>query len=156
MEKQAQPVTSRKHCRGRCPDGSANPVDVYVGQRISIRRQMLHFSQMELAQKLGLTFQQIQKYEKGTNRISASRLWDISQILGVEINYFFQDMSRETANKSPRMIIHHLDNQENILLNTPFEVSNTAQQLLLNYSKIHQDSVAQAVFDLLKVLSRSD
>jgi transcriptional regulator with XRE-family HTH domain len=66
-----------------------NPVDKFVGSRVRMRRMMLGMSQEKLADALGLTFQQIQKYEKGTNRISASRLQAISQILQVPVHFFF-------------------------------------------------------------------
>ena len=65
---------SRHNSRGRTPEGNPNPIDVHVGNRIRLRRQLLGLSQEKLAKLLGLTFQQIQKYEKGMNRISASRM----------------------------------------------------------------------------------
>ena len=67
-----------------------NPTDRYVGSRVRMRRLMLHMSQERLADQLGLTFQQVQKYEKGTNRISASRLQEISHILEVPVPFFFE------------------------------------------------------------------
>lgn len=67
-----------------------NPTDKYVGSRVRMRRLMLHMSQERLADQLGLTFQQVQKYEKGTNRISASRLQEISRILEVPVPFFFE------------------------------------------------------------------
>jgi transcriptional regulator with XRE-family HTH domain len=67
-----------------------NPTDKYVGSRVRMRRMMLGMSQEKLADALGLTFQQIQKYEKGTNRISASRLQAISQILETPVHFFFE------------------------------------------------------------------
>ena len=67
-----------------------NPVDKHVGNRVRMRRHMLGMSQGKLADKLGITFQQVQKYEKGTNRISASRLQAMCRILGVSVPYFFE------------------------------------------------------------------
>jgi transcriptional regulator with XRE-family HTH domain len=67
-----------------------DPTDKYVGSRVRMRRLMLHMSQERLAGQLGLTFQQVQKYEKGTNRISASRLQEISRILEVPVPFFFE------------------------------------------------------------------
>src|SRR5471032_790567 len=67
-----------------------NPVDKYVGSRVRMRRMMLGMSQEKLGNSLGLTFQQVQKYEKGTNRIGASRLQQISQILQVPVSFFFE------------------------------------------------------------------
>ena len=67
----------------------ANSTDTYVGSRVRIRRKMLGMSQEKLGEQLGITFQQVQKYEKGANRIGASRLQTISQVLEVPIGYFF-------------------------------------------------------------------
>src|ERR1700745_1766565 len=70
--------------------GPLNPVDKYVGSRLRMRRLMLDMSQSAIADALGLTFQQVQKYEKGSNRISASRLQHLSQILQVPVPFFFE------------------------------------------------------------------
>ena len=69
---------------------SPNPVDVHVGRRVRMRRMMLNLSQTDLGKKSGITFQQIQKYEKGSNRVGASRLQQISDALGVSPYYFFE------------------------------------------------------------------
>lgn len=68
-----------------------NPIDMHVGSRIRLRRNMLGLSQEKLGENLGITFQQIQKYEKGTNRVGASRLQAISSILNVPVSFFFED-----------------------------------------------------------------
>ncbi len=93
-----------KTFRGKKEDGSANPIDVYVGSRIHELRILKGWSQNKLASMLGITFQQIQKYEKGTNRISASRLWYISQLTGVSIDYFFRGISVELWKESFRLL----------------------------------------------------
>jgi transcriptional regulator with XRE-family HTH domain len=69
---------------------SPNPIDKHVGSRVRMRRMMVSMSQEKLGEKLGITFQQIQKYEKGTNRIGASRLQQISSVLGVQVGFFFE------------------------------------------------------------------
>lgn len=74
---------------------SANPVDVHVGARVRLRRQILKMSQEKLGDQLGVTFQQVQKYERGTNRVGASRLWRLSQVLDVPISYFFEGMTNQ-------------------------------------------------------------
>src|SRR5260370_32842470 len=70
--------------------GPLNPIDKHVGSRLRMRRLMLDMSQAEVADALGLTFQQVQKYEKGSNRVSASRLQHLSQILQVPVPFFFE------------------------------------------------------------------
>ena len=72
-----------------------HPVDVHVGKRIRHRRWMVGMTQQQLAERVGIKFQQIQKYETGMNRVSASRLWDISEALSVSVSYFFEGMQAE-------------------------------------------------------------
>jgi transcriptional regulator with XRE-family HTH domain len=72
-----------------------NPIDVHVGRRLRLRRTLLGMSQERLGQLLGLTFQQIQKYERGVNRIGSSRLYELGQILDVPISFFFDDMAQD-------------------------------------------------------------
>ena len=69
----------------------ANPIDIHVGSRVRFRRMLLGMSQEKLGEKLGLTFQQVQKYEKGINRIGASRLFDLAQVLGVSVQFFYDE-----------------------------------------------------------------
>jgi transcriptional regulator with XRE-family HTH domain len=78
-----------------------NPIDKHVGSRVRMRRMMLGMSQEKLGDALGLTFQQVQKYEGGANRVSASRLSAMAEILGVPISYFFGDLQQEDADLTP-------------------------------------------------------
>ena len=80
----------RSNSRGRQPDGAPNPIDIHVGKRLRMRRRML-----------GISYQQIQHYENGTNRVTASRLWDLSQVLKTSVNFFFEEMDEETASSLP-------------------------------------------------------
>lgn len=93
-----------KKQRGRQPNGEPNKIDIHVGKKLLQRRSMLKITQEIMAKKLGITYQQIQKYEKGANRIAASRLWDFAQVLGVSINYFFEDIDDDLAQQSPRFL----------------------------------------------------
>ncbi|NKD77028.1 helix-turn-helix domain-containing protein [Haematospirillum sp. H1815] len=122
-------------------EGQPNPVDIHVGARVRFCRTVQRISQTTLANALGLTFQQIQKYERGTNRISASRLWDISQALGVPVTYFFDDLPDALS----RDEIHQ---QEAVP-----ELSRESVALLIAYSKIDKKSVRRRVFDLTRVLA---
>src|SRR3954452_10772214 len=88
---------------GQQERGMANPVDKHVGSRVRLRRIELAMTQEALAGKLGLTSQQVQKYEKGTNRMAARRLHDISEVLGVPVAFFFEDLPGvSAAPRSPR------------------------------------------------------
>lgn len=75
----------------------AHPVDVHVGKRIRHRRWLVGMTQQQLAEQVGIKFQQIQKYETGANRVSASRLWDISDALDVSVSFFFDGLEEETG-----------------------------------------------------------
>ena len=86
LAKSVKPQQPREYGRGT---GIPDPIDVYVGGQIRTRRLLLGMNQEELAQSVGLTFQQVQKYESGANRVSASRLWEIAAILNMPIAYFF-------------------------------------------------------------------
>ena len=92
------PDSAPKFGRGT---GVPNPIDVHVGARIRMRRLLLGMNQETLANALGLTFQQVQKYEGGANRVSASRLSAMADILGVPISYFFGDLRPDDADLSP-------------------------------------------------------
>jgi len=75
----------------------AHPVDLHVGKRIRQRRWLVGMTQQQLAEQVGIKFQQIQKYETGANRVSASRLWDISEAMDVPVNFFFEGIEQEVA-----------------------------------------------------------
>ena len=80
---------------------SPRPVDVHVGARARVRRTLLGMTQTDLGDALGLTFQQVQKYERGTNRISSSRLYDLARVLDVSVEYFFDELSPDAGASSP-------------------------------------------------------
>jgi transcriptional regulator with XRE-family HTH domain len=102
-----------------------NHVDRHVGSRVRLRRMLLGLSQEKLGEALGLTFQQVQKYEKGTNRIGASRLQQISQFLKVEIAYFFEGLPGEKqpsgfAEEGTSYVMDFLNSSEGLQLNRAF------------------------------------
>ncbi len=77
--------------------GNPHPVDVHVGARVRVRRTLLGINQTKLGEALGMSFQQVQKYERGTNRIGAGRLYDLARVLDMSIDYFFEDMPPKVA-----------------------------------------------------------
>lgn len=87
----------RRGVTGRPKTGKPNPIDVHVGSRVRLRRTLLGMSQEKLGEAIGLTFQQVQKYERGANRIGASRLFDLSRVLDVPVSFFFDDMPDEPS-----------------------------------------------------------
>jgi len=93
----AAAARGRRATSGRPKTGKPNPIDVHVGSRVRLRRTLLGMSQEKLGEAIGLTFQQVQKYERGANRIGASRLFDLSRVLDVPVSFFFDDMPAEAA-----------------------------------------------------------
>lgn len=119
----------------------AHPVDVHVGKRIRHRRWLVGMTQQQLAQHVGIKFQQIQKYETGANRVSASRLWDISETLEVPISFFFEGLEREQA-------------QQSATNSVPPDLmgDKEALELIRSYYSIPENQ-RRRLFDLARVLS---
>ena len=145
--------------RGRIDDNEPNPVDVHVGKRIRLRRTILHITQQQMAKMLGLTFQQVQKYEKGMNRVGASRLWDISRVLEVPMGFFFEDMDASVAQQSPRMLNagedgYFMEEGRRSLDEDPMKKAETLE-LVRAYYKIPNRTVAKNLFNLMVALSKS-
>jgi len=154
--------TQEKSLRGRLAEGAPNPVDVHVGNRIKWRRKVLNLSQQQMADKLGLTFQQIQKYEKGLNRVGASRLWDIAQVLGVSMDFFFADMDANVKVQSPMMLglddkeaTKYLKEEGQQMDFDPMKRKETLE-LVTAYYKINNRKIAKYLFDLIVAMSKSN
>ena len=153
-------MTQGKSLRGRTADNLPNPIDIHVGKRIRLRRTVLQITQQQLADMLGLTFQQVQKYEKGFNRVGASRLWDISRVLNVPMGFFFEDIDETTLQRSPMMLNKPLDgeiviNVQPIVDDDPMKRAETLE-LVRAYYKITNRALAKNIFNLLVTLSHSN
>ena len=131
--------------------GKPNPVDMHVGARVRLRRTLLGLSQEKLGEAIGLTFQQVQKYERGANRIGASRLYDLSKVLDVKVSYFFEDMSDQIAARSPRQI-RGMVQEEDSYEPDPMAKRETLE-LVRAYYKINDPRVRKRLFDMTKALS---
>mgnify|MGYP001550316365 FL=1 len=130
------------------PKKQASPIDVQVGTRVRLRRMLIGMSQEKLGEMLGLTFQQVQKYEKGVNRIGAGRLFQVAHILGVPIDYFYEGVNgmgegapgfAEPGGSSPPVM--------------EFLSSGEGLQLSLAFMKIKDPKVRKRVLDLVKSLA---
>lgn len=130
-----------------------NAVDMHVGKRIRLRRTLLGMSQEQLGVALSITFQQVQKYERGANRVSASRLWDISQILDVPISYFFEDMADDVMKSSPRRISRGSDpNIDDVSMRDPMARRETLE-LVRTYYSITQPKVRKRIAEMVKSIA---
>lgn len=123
-----------------------NPIDIHVGGRLRMRRMLVGMSQEKLGESLGLTFQQVQKYEKGTNRIGASRLYKISQILSVPVGFFFESIPNEED--QPGF-------SENSADSFAYDFMNSAEgfQLGQAFSAIKDVRIRRRIIDLVRSLS---
>lgn len=133
-----------------------SPIDVHVGSRVRLRRTLLGMSQEKLGEALGLTFQQIQKYERGVNRIGASRLFDLARVLDVPIGFFFDDMpdSMGSGLTAPRRTIGLSDAQDGFEDDTLHR--RETLELVRAYYRITDPSVRKRVFELIKSLTPAD
>ena len=126
---------------------AANPVDVHVGARIRLRRQVLKMSQERLGEQLGVTFQQVQKYERGANRVGASRLWRLSQVLDVPVSYFFEGLTAE---------IEAGEFAENDQMPIVYDFINSSDGVALAkaVSQIKNKAVRRQILELARSLAR--
>ena len=130
-----------------------NPIDNHVGGRVRLRRMMLGMSQEKLAEQLGLTFQQVQKYEKGVNRVGASRLYELSKVLGVGVQFFYDDAPVGIGGPaaapgfaegpSENHIVDFLNSREGLDLNRAF-------------LRIADPKVRRSVIDLVRSLAKDE
>ena len=127
-----------------------HPIDVHVGRRVKMRRMLIGMSQEKLGEQLGLTFQQVQKYEKGANRIGASRLWDLSRILDVPVRFFFEGARPETGRPAEGFTE---DQQPDYVLD--FVQSSEGVQLIKAFIQIKDENVRRGIVNLTKTLSKT-
>jgi transcriptional regulator with XRE-family HTH domain len=124
---------------------SPHPIDLHVGSRIRMRRALLGMTQQRLADALDLTFQQVQKYEKGTNRVSASRLQQIATLLGVEVGFLYEGSEPGPGGSSA------LDSQSALLA----EVSSSSEgvRLINSFARISDPTIRRRLADLAEGLA---
>ncbi len=121
-----------------------DPVDVHVGHRVRGRRTLLGMNQSAIAEALGLTFQQVQKYERGANRISAGKLWNLTQVLDVPVSFFFDDMPADQADRTSSDNGHDRD---------PLLKRETLE-FVRAYYRITDPNARKRVYELVKALAK--
>ncbi len=144
----AKPTAPRKR---RQKAERPNPVDVHVGTRVRLRRTLLGMSQERLGDAIGLTFQQVQKYERGANRIGASRLFDLSRVLEVPISFFFDDFgnARELASFAG------LPAGEDSRYDPDPMMKRETLELVRAYYRIGDPQIRRRLFDLTKAIAQA-
>ena len=123
---------------GRRKTDKPNPIDVHVGSRVRLRRNMLGLSQEKLGEAIGLTFQQVQKYERGANRVGASRLHELSRVLDVPVSFFFG--ATDAGSEDTRAILGFLDTSYSL-------------RLLRAFSRIPPGGIQRAVVELVESIA---
>ncbi len=127
-----------------------NPVDVHVGARIRLRRNMIGLSQEKLGESLGITFQQIQKYEKGMNRVGASRLQAIGNTLNVPVTFFFDDMPGQSDKPKG------FEEESETTYVVGFLNSSEGIQLARAFAKIGDAKIRRKILDLVRTLGHEE
>ena len=125
---------------------SPNPVDIHVGSRVRIRRKVLKMSQEKLGDSLGVTFQQVQKYERGSNRVGASRLFRMAQVMDVPVQYFFEGLGMDNSDMS-------FAEDEQMPIVYDFIKSSDGVALAMAVSKIKSRAVRRRILELARSLS---
>lgn len=130
-----------------------NPIDAHVGTRVRLRRMLLGMSQEKLGEHLGLTFQQVQKYEKGVNRIGASRLFDLSRVLGVPVQFFYDEAPADVID--PTVVPGFSERPAESYV---IEFLSTREGLELNkaFVKIADPRIRRAIVELVRSLGGDD
>ncbi len=137
--------------RGRSDSGVPNPIDVHVGNRMRLRRRLLGMSQKMLGEAIGLIYQQVQKYEWGSNRISASRLFELARVLDVPVGFFFDDMSDNVVARSPGQSKGTAS--EAVDVEPDPMAKRETLDLVRAYYKIRDASVRNRLFEFIKALA---
>ena len=137
-----------------------SPIDTHVGGRIRLRRTLMGMSQERLGEALGLTFQQVQKYERGVNRVGASRLFDLSRVLDVSISFFFDDMPEPIAgvhgsHHTTRVAGGFADAQDSFGADEALNRRETLE-LVRAYYRITDPAVRKRVFELIKSMGPAE
>ena len=139
-------------------EGRPSPIDVHVGSRIRLRRTLLGMSQERLGEALGLTFQQVQKYERGVNRVGASRLFDLSRVLDVPISFFFDDMPESLASTYGSQVSRRAAGFAEMQDGFTDDALNRREtlELVRAYYRITDPAVRKRVFDLIKSMGPTE
>jgi transcriptional regulator with XRE-family HTH domain len=128
-----------------------NPIDIHVGSRVRLRRNMLGMSQEKLGERLGITFQQVQKYEKGTNRVGASRLQAIASILDAPVSFFFEDAPGQATGQSSGF---SEDNGASYVVD--FISSSEGLQLNRAFVRITDPKVRRKIIELVRTIASDE
>ncbi len=150
----AKPSRIRRRIKAQYPRGGPNPIDIHVGARVRLRRNLLGLTLQTLAKAVGVTYQQLQKYERGVNRIAASRLFNLSQVLDVPVSFFFEDLSPAAAGAGRKRRARGFS--EALAAAIDFDVLSNREtiKLIRAYSRITNPRIRKRVLNLLEAAGK--
>jgi transcriptional regulator with XRE-family HTH domain len=141
--------------RRRQKSDKPNPIDIHVGSRVRLRRTLLGMSQEKLGEAIGLTFQQVQKYERGANRVGASRLYDLSRVLDVPVSYFFEEINPAVASAAEARLGGMLEEAPSPAYEADPMMRRETLELVRAYYRIGEPQVRRRLFDLTKAIANA-
>lgn len=139
---------------GQRGSDTPHPVDVHVGQRVKLRRTLMGMTQGKLGESIGLTFQQIQKYERGANRVSASKLWQLGNVLDVPLTFFFEDMPDSVRETFPGYQGETAESdvpEEHLTLHR-----RQTLELVRTFSRLQDPVIRKRVIDVVRAIAESE
>ncbi len=148
-----KPSRVRRRAKKQISRKGPHPIDVHVGARVRFRRRLLGMSQTKLAGTIGVSYQQLQKYERGVNRIGASRLFNLSRVLDVPISFFFEDLSPAAAGARKRRA-RGLSEAPAAVLEPDSLSKRETVELIRAYYRVTDPQLRKPVLDLLKALGK--
>ncbi len=147
----ARPKRVRRSAKKQVSRGGPNPIDIHVGSRVRLRRNLLGMSQTKLGKAIGLTFQQIQKYERGVNRVGASRLFNLSRALDVPVSFFFENLPSAAAGGGRRRARGFGEGRA-AALEPDLLSRRETMELIRAYYRVKNPRVRKRVLDFLKAI----
>ncbi len=150
----AKPKRVRRSAKKQVSRGGPNPIDIHVGARVRLRRHLLGLTLQTLAKAVGVTYQQLQKYERGVNRIGASRLFNLSHVLDVPVSFFFEDLSPAAAGAGRKRRARGFSEAPATALD--FDVLSKPEtiKLIRAYYRVTDPQLRRRVLDLLEALGK--
>ncbi len=150
----AKPSRVRRSIKKQYPRGGPNPIDIHVGARVRLRRHLLGLTLQTLAKAVGVTYQQLQKYERGVNRIGAGRLFNLSHVLDVPVSFFFDDLSPVVAGAGKRRA-RGLSEAPATALDSDVLSKRETIKLVRAYYRVTDPQLRKRVLDLLEATGKT-
>ncbi len=145
----------RRRTKKQPPRNGPHPIDVHIGARVRLCRKLLGFTLETLAKSVGVTYQQVQKYEWGVNRIGASRLFNLSRVLDVPVSYFFEDLSPAEAGAGRKRRARGFSEAPAAALDSDVLNKRETGELIRAYYRVKDPRVRKRVLDLLQAVGKT-